>query len=61
MAPAAQVIRNKKDLKTEYSEKTAIGALYDELAKGIEVKTSSLKTLAFTCFYNCHKYFSEST
>ena len=35
MAPAAQVIR-KKGLKTEYSEKAAIGALYDELAKGID-------------------------
>ncbi len=36
MAPAAQTIRNQKVLKTEYSEKAAIGALYDELYKGIE-------------------------
>ncbi len=36
MAPAAQAIRNQEILKTEYSEKAAIGALYDELSKGIE-------------------------
>lgn len=36
MAPAAQTIRNKEVLKPEYSEKTAIGALYDELSKGID-------------------------
>ncbi len=36
MAPAIQAINNKKVLQTEYSEKTAIGALYDELSKGIE-------------------------
>ena len=36
MAPATQVIRNKEVIKTEYSEKLAIGALYDELSKGIE-------------------------
>lgn len=36
MAPAAQAIRNQEVLKTEYSEKAAIGALYDELFKGID-------------------------
>ncbi|MCI9306260.1 MAG: hypothetical protein HFI28_07250 [Lachnospiraceae bacterium] len=36
MAPAAQAIRNQEILKTEYSEKSAIGALFDELSKGIE-------------------------
>lgn len=36
MAPVAQAIRNKEVLKTEYSEKAAIGALYDALSKGIE-------------------------
>ena len=36
MAPAAQAVRNQEILKTEYSEKAAIGALYDELSKGIE-------------------------
>lgn len=36
MAPATQVIRTNEITKTEYSEKTAIGALYDELSKGIE-------------------------
>ncbi len=36
MAPAAQTIKNKDALKTEYSEKSAIGALYDELSRGIE-------------------------
>ncbi len=32
MAPVAQAIRNQEILKTEYSEKAAIGALYDELS-----------------------------
>ena len=36
MALVAQAIRNQEILKTEYSEKAAIGALYDELSKGIE-------------------------
>ena len=36
MAPAAQAIRNQEILKTENSEKAAIGALYDELSQGIE-------------------------
>lgn len=35
MTPATQAIRNKEILRTEYSEKAAIGALYDELVKGI--------------------------
>ena len=34
MAPAAQAIINQEILKTEYSEKAAIGALYDELLQG---------------------------
>ena len=42
MAPATQIIRNTEKkhsaevIKTDYSEKSAIGALYDELSKGIE-------------------------
>jgi hypothetical protein len=36
MTPVAQAIRNQEILKTEYSEKAAIDALYDELSKGIE-------------------------
>lgn len=36
MAPTAQAIRNQEILKTEYSEKAAIDALYDEISKGIE-------------------------
>ncbi len=36
MASTVQVIRNQEILKTEYSEKAAIGALYDELSKGID-------------------------
>ncbi len=36
MSPTAQAIGNQEILKTEYSEKAAIGALYDELSKGIE-------------------------
>lgn len=36
MAPAAQAIKNQEILKIEYSEKAAIGALYDELSKGIK-------------------------
>ena len=36
MEPATQVIRNNEAIKTEYSEKSAIRALYDELSKGIE-------------------------
>ena len=36
MASAAQAIRNQEILKTEYSEEAAIGALYDELSKGID-------------------------
>ncbi len=36
MASAPQVIRTNEIAKTEYSEKSAIGALYDELSKGIE-------------------------
>lgn len=36
MAPVTQIIRTNEFTKTEYSEKSAIGALYDELSKGIE-------------------------
>ena len=36
MPPAAQVISDNEVIKTEYSEQSAIGALYDELYKGIE-------------------------
>ena len=36
MAPVTQVIRNNEVIKTDYSEKSAIDALYDELSKGIE-------------------------
>lgn len=36
MTPVAQATRNKEIIKTEYSKKTAIGALYDELSKGID-------------------------
>ena len=36
MAPATQVIKTNECTKTEYSEKSAIGALYDELSKGIK-------------------------
>ena len=32
----APVVKTNELMKTEYSEKTAIGALYDELSKGIE-------------------------
>ena len=46
MAPATQVIMNTEVMKTEYSEKTAIGALYDELSKGIEsVKKGDVYTI----------------
>ena len=46
MAPATQVIKNNEVIKTDYSEKSAIGALYDKLSKGIE----SLKKRR--CLYN---------
>ena len=36
MALTAQSIQNKNLIETEYSQKAAIGALYDELAKGIQ-------------------------
>ena len=36
MALTAQAIQNKNLIETEYSEKAAIGALYDELAKGVQ-------------------------
>ena len=36
MASATQVIKTNECTKTEYCEKSAIGALYDELSKGIK-------------------------
>lgn len=36
MTSAAQAVKNQEILKGEYSEKAAIGALYDELPKGID-------------------------
>lgn len=36
MAPATQTVRTNKFMKTEYSEKAAIDALYNELSKGIK-------------------------
>ena len=36
MALTAQAIQNKNLIENEYSEKAAIGALYDELSKGIQ-------------------------
>ena len=36
MALTAKAIQNENLIETEYSEKAAIGALYDELAKGIQ-------------------------
>jgi hypothetical protein len=46
MAPATQVVKTNELMKTEYSEKTAIGALYDELSKGIEsIKKGDVYTI----------------
>lgn len=36
MTSAAQAVKNQEILKGEYSEKAAMGALYDELTKGID-------------------------
>ena len=36
MALTAQAIQNKGFTESEYSEKAAIGALYDELVQGIQ-------------------------
>ena len=36
MAPVTQPVKSTDLLKTEYSEKNAIDALYDELSKGIK-------------------------
>ncbi|MCM1082640.1 MAG: hypothetical protein NC393_01085 [Clostridium sp.] len=36
MASVAQTISNNEILTTEYSENAAIGALYNELSKGID-------------------------
>ncbi len=52
MAPTTQVVRNTEEehfaevIKTDYSEKSAIGALYDELSKGIKsLKKGDVYTL----------------
>ena len=46
MAPATQVVKTNELMKTEYSEKTAISALYDELSKGIEsIKKGDVYTI----------------
>lgn len=46
MAPTAQIIGNNEVMNSEFSEKTAIGALYDELSKGIEsMKKGNVYTL----------------
>ena len=36
MALTTQAIQNENFMETEYSERAAIGALYDELAKGVQ-------------------------
>ncbi|MDE7132408.1 MAG: hypothetical protein K2O65_11505 [Lachnospiraceae bacterium] len=36
MASATQVVRNNEVIKTDYSEKSAIDALYDKLSREIE-------------------------
>lgn len=42
----APVVKTNELMKTEYSEKTAIGALYDELSKGIEsIKKGDVYTI----------------
>lgn len=51
MAPAAQVIRNNEVIKTEYSEKSAIGTLYDELSKGIVLSKDALWNIKSTKKY----------
>ena len=43
MALTVQAIPNKNFIETEYSEKAAIGALYDELTKGVQ----ALKTVKY--------------
>ena len=35
MTPITQPVKNANATKTDHSEKAAIGALYDELSKGI--------------------------
>lgn len=46
MAPATQVIKTNECTKTEYSEKTAIDALYDELSRGIKsLKNGDIYTI----------------
>ena len=46
MALTAQAIQDKNLIETEYSEKAAIGALYDELAKGVKsMKNGEIYTI----------------
>lgn len=46
MAPVAQATRKEETLKIEYPEKAAIGALYDQLSKGIcSMKKGDIYTL----------------
>lgn len=46
MAPVTQLVKNANVLKTDHSEKAAINALYDELAKGIKsLKKGDVYTL----------------
>ena len=41
-----RLLKTNELMKTEYSEKTAIGALYDELSKGIEsIKKGDVYTI----------------
>lgn len=46
MALTAQTIQNINLVETEHSEKAAIGALYDELAKGVQsIKNGEVYTV----------------
>ena len=41
-----KIVRNSNLIETEYSEKAAIGALYDELARGIQsLKNGEVSTV----------------
>ena len=53
MAPTTQAIRNQEILKTEYSEKAAIGALYAR--QSIKKKDSiSVESQLAYCRYETH-------
>ena len=46
MALTVQAIPNKNIIETEYSEKAAIGALYDELVKDVQsMKNGEVSTV----------------